>query len=483
MSGSLKRNMLSGIAWQYFQRIGNQMIHFMVSLILARLLMPEDFGTVALLGVFISISNIFIDSGFGNALIQRKEIDDIDTSSVFYLNVVLSFIFYCFVFLCAPFVSNFYEMPQMTSLLRVLAIQVVVMALGCVQHSILVRKMRFKFNFYIGMFSVIISSATGLGMAYSGKGVWSIVFSQLMAQLCTCIGLWYFVAWRPKLTFSWERIKSLFSYGSRILGGSIIDVIYNNIYNLIIGKRYSSADLGFYNRGQLLPTTVIDTASTSFYSVLFPALSSIQDDKERHLSIIRQTARLFSFVVFFVGGMMVVLAPNIIRLLLGEKWMLSVPFMQIVSITVSIAAISVMNQSIQTSIGRSDLYLKTTGISKIISVALVLLASFVNLLVMVIAGTVSAIITLFITSRYNKSLVGYSFSMHLSDILPAVLLSIFTSGIVFLFTLSRMNDFFVIVIGGAVGILVYVGTAFLLKFDAIEYIKNLLLSNKIRRTK
>lgn len=452
------------------------MIHFVVSLVLARLLAPEDFGTIALLGVFIAISNIFIDSGFGNALIQRKEIDDIDTSSVFYLNVVVSLIIYSIVFLCAPIVANFYEMPLITPLLRVLAIQVVIMAFGCVQQSMLVRLMKFKFKFYIGMISVIISSATGIGMAYAGMGVWSIVLSQLMAQLCTCIGLWIFVAWRPKWTFSWERIKSLFSYGSRILGGSIINVIYNNIYNLVIGKKYSSSDLGFYNRGQLLPTTVIDTASTSFNSVLFPALSSIQDDKARYKTLIRRSAKMISFVVFFLAALMLSFSPQIIRLLLGEKWLPAVPFMCIVCCTVCINPLIVINQTISTSLGKSNFYMKTTFASKFIAIGLIALGSMYDVYLMVIAGAVANLLTLIITAKYNKPLIGYTYRDMLQDYMPPLLLSALACGSsYFIVSLISVNYFIDLTIGGMLSALLYLTLAYATKqeslYSMIELIK------------
>ena len=474
MSGSLKHNIISGFAWQYIQRIGDQMIHFIVSLVLARLLMPEDFGTVALLGVFIAISNIFVDSGFGNALIQRKEIDDIDTSSVFYLNIVISIIIYSIVFLCAPFVSIFYGMPQLTALLRVLSIQVVIMSFGCVQQSMLVRQMKFKFKFYIGMISVIVSSTIGIGMAYSGMGVWSIVLSQTAAQLCTCVGLWYFVAWRPKWAFSWERIKSLFSYGSRILGGSIVNVIYNNIYNLVIGKRYSSSDLGFYNRGQLLPTTVIDTVSTSFNSVLFPALSSIQDDKVRYKSLIRKSAKMISFVVFFLAALMLVFSPQIIRLLLGEKWLSAVPFMCIVCCTVCINPLIVINQTISTSLGKSDFYMKTTIASKFIAIGLIAIGSLYSVYMMVIAGAVANILTLLITARYNNPLIGYTYKEMLQDYVPSLLLSALACGLS-IFIVSFIPVYYIIglIIGGLLSVFLYLIMAYVTKQESLTYIQQM----------
>ena len=471
MAESLRRNIITGIVWQYFQRIGNQLIHFIVSLILARLLMPEDFGIVALLGVFITISNIFIDSGFGNALIQRKEIDDVDLNSVFYLNVAISFLIYLAVFLFAPLISSFYDMPQLASLLRVLALQVIFMAFSCVQQSILIRNMKFKNNFYIGMFSVIVSSTVGIIMAYSGKGVWSIVFTQLIAQLCTTIGLWYFVGWRPKLVFSWDRICSLFSYGSRILGGSIINVIYNNIYNLVIGQRYSSVDLGFYNRGQLLPTTIIDTSSTSFNSVLFPALSSIQDDKERYKVLLRKSAKMISFVVFFISAFMLIFSPQIIKFLLGDKWLSSVPFMRIVCCTVCVNPLIVINQTISTSLGRSDYYMKTTIISKLLAICLIGLGTLYDVYFMVFMGTIANIVVWLITARYNSQLIGYTNREMFQDDMPPLFLSALACTIsYFIVTIIPLHYVIELLIGGLLSIILYIAFSFITKQQSLNYI-------------
>lgn len=479
MAESFKRNIISGIAWQYFQRIGNQLIHFVVSIILARILLPEDFGTVALIGVFVTISNIFIDSGFGNAIIQRKNIDDVDTSSVFYLNVAISILIYWISFFCAPIIAVFYEMPILIDLLRVLTLQVVIMAFSCVQQAMLVRNMKFKYNFYIGMISVILSSAVGIIMAYSGMGVWSIVYSQLVAQLCTCIGLWYFVAWKPKFLFSWNRIKSLFSYGSRILGGSLINVIYNNIYNLVIGKRYSSNDLGFYNRGQLLPTTIIDTASTSFNSVLFPALSSVQDDLSRYKALIRRSAKMISFVVFFMAIFMLIYSPQIIRLILGERWLSAVPFMRIVCCTVCVNPLIVINQTISTSLGRSDLYMRTTIFSKLLSICIIAFGSLYHVYIMVLAGAFANMLTLFITARYNKSLIGYTYTEMLMDDLPPLLLSIVACTISYLLvSLLHMNYIIEFILGAVLSVSLYLIVSYITKQQSLTNIIEILTVKK-----
>lgn len=484
MAESLKQNVLSGVVWQYIQRLGSQVVHFVVSIILARLLCPEDFGTIALLGVYISLSNLFIDSGFGNALIQRKDIDDVDTSSVFYLNIGISLIIYSVVYVLAPYVASFYGIPHLIALLRVLSIQIIFMAMGCVQQSMLIRQMKFNLNFRINITGTLLSSAVGVSMAFYGYGVWSIVFSQLTAQFCIMLGLWYFVGWSPKLYFSFNRIQSLFNYGSKILMGSIIGVLYSNLYNIVIGKRYSAADLGYYNRGQLLPNTIIDTAANSINGVLFPALSAIQEDKERHKYIIRRSARMISFIVFFLAAMMFTLAPNIISLLLGEKWLPAVPLMRIVCITLSISPISVLNQSIQTTLGRSDLFLKTTMLSKIVAILIIFTGSLFDLHIMLLAGSVAAVCTFFITRRYNNFLIGYNLWDHIRDVYPPILLSIFTSFFVYLITLLGMNDLFTIFVAGLIGIVIYTLGAYCIRNESMLLIINgarTIYMNKIQR--
>ena len=238
----------------------------------------------------------------------------------------------------------------------------------------------------------------------------------------------------------------------------------------MIGKRYTAADLGYYNRGQLLPNTIIDAAANSVNGVLFPALSSLQNDKERHKMVIRRSERMISFVVFFLAAMMFALAPNVISLLLGEKWLPAVPFMRIVCITLSISPISVLNQSIQTTLGHSDLFLKTTMWSNIVAIVLIFTGSLVNLYVMVTAGSFAAISTLIITGSYNNRLIGYSAREHISDIAPAIILSSVTAVVVYLVTLSGINNVLTIIIGGMIGMCTYSILAYILKFEAMLFI-------------
>ncbi|WP_195438013.1 lipopolysaccharide biosynthesis protein [Parabacteroides goldsteinii] len=470
MKDSFRGKVLSGLFWQYFQRIANQLVGFIVSIILARLLLPEDFGVVALMGVFITVSNIFIDSGFGNALIQRKSIDELDTSSVFYINLFVSFFLYGLLFIISPVIARYYGMPSLSDFLRVQAVQIIIMAFYCVQHSMLVRNMKFRINFYVNFTAVLISAIVGITLAYNAYGVWSLIFSQLSMQFVCCVGLWLLVGWRPKLKFSFKRLQSLLGYSSRILGGSLLHVIYNNVYNLVIGKQYTSSQLGYYNRGQLIPTIIIDNVANTINGVMFSALSSIQDDKERFLSVVRKMVSIVAFIVFLIVSLMLPLASDVISLLLTDKWLPSVPFMRIVCLTVCFTPFILINSAILTSLGESDKYLKTTIISKILSIILILGASLIGIYYMVGAGSIAAVVSVIVTGYWNEKLINYSRMTFLQDILPSMLLGCISACLVYCVTLFKMNSLITLLLGGGVGIIFYLCGAYIFKFRQIQTI-------------
>ena len=478
MEKSLRSNILSGVFWQYFQRIGNQLVHVIVSIVLARLLVPEDFGTIALVGVFITISNIFIDSGFGNALIQKKSIDELDCSSIFYLNLVVALSLYIVIFALAPIVATYYDNSLVCPVLRVQALQIIIMAFYCVQNSLLNRKMLFKQNFKINIVATVVSSVVGIVLAFCNFGVWSLVASQLSLQLSVVVGLWTIVKWYPRKHFSMSRIKEMFSYSSRILGGQLIIVLCNNIYNIVIGKRYSAADLGYYNRGQLLPTTMVDNAATSINSVMFPALSKLQDDHERHLSVFRRTERMLSFFVFLLVSLLIPLSSDIIYVLLGEKWLPATPFMQLVCLTVYFNPFYLLNQALQTSLGRSDLFFKTTLIAKVLSVGIILLGSLYSVTVMVAAGAFASLLTFVLSSMYNKRLENYSFFLLLRDIMPCAVIGMVTSIIVYLFTLLEFHPAVNMFIGGTIGVITYFSIAAITRNESLLFVFNLIKKRK-----
>ncbi len=472
-NNTLKSKVVAGLFWQYFQKISSHTVSFIVSIILARLLLPSDFGLIALISVFIVISNVFIDSGFGNALIQKKDIDEIDTSSVFITNLSISIILYLVIFVCSPWVAEFYQQDLLCPLLRVLSLQIILMSLCCVQNAMLIRNMKFKINFYVNLSAVVLSSFVGITCAYNGQGVWSIVYSQLTMQTVNLIGYWILVGWRPKCVYSFTRIKSLFGYGSRILGGSLLNVVYNNLYNLIIGKRYSSAELGFYNRGQLIPTIIVDNAANTINSVMFPALAKIQDDLPRFLSVVRRMVSMVAFIVFWVVAILFPLSNSIVEVLLTSKWLPAVPFMQIVCVTVCFTPFVLINSAILTALGDSKKYLRAAIISKILAIILICAASFVNVYFMVSMGCVAAALNVFIMGWWNNSMIKYTWSDFIKDISPSFILATITLLIVLLIAQLHLSNLLILSLGGAIGSTVYFGLAYIFRFKSLQMLKEI----------
>ena len=276
-----RKNITKNFFWRFAERCGAQGIAFVVSIVLARLLAPEAYGIIALVTVFTNILNVFVDSGMGNALIQRKNADDTDFSTVFFFNMLLCTVLYMGMFVAAPWIAAFYKDPELTGVIRVLSLTLIISGVKNVQQAYVSRTMQFKKFFFSTLGGTIGSAVIGIAMAYAGFGVWALVAQQIFNQAVDTIILWITVKWRPKLKFSFKRLKKLFAYGWKLLVSSLLDTVYNNIRQVIIGKVYSSADLAYYNKGKHLPYLVITNVNVAIDSVLFPAISSKQDEIDR----------------------------------------------------------------------------------------------------------------------------------------------------------------------------------------------------------
>ena len=281
MKNKTTSTVLSGLIWRYAERCGAQGIQFIVQIVLARLLTPSDYGIIGLITVFIAIAQVFAQSGLGEALVQRKNADDKDFSTVFYFSIIFSIVLYGVLFLCAPIIASFYNMPQLTAVVRVLGISVIIASVNSVQQAYVQKTMQFKRFFWATLGGTIISAFVGIFMAYKGMGVWALVGQQLANQVIDTIILWITVKWRPKFIFSIKRMKELFSYGWKILCVAVFNTVYGNVYSLVIGKFYSAAELGYYNRGKQFPILIITNINSAIDSVLFPVMSEVQDEKQR----------------------------------------------------------------------------------------------------------------------------------------------------------------------------------------------------------
>ena len=446
----------------------------LIAIILARLLLPKDFGVIALIGVFITISGVLIDSGFSNALIQKKEADDKDFSSVFLLNLVLSIFLYSVLFFIAPWVAQFYEEPLLTPVLRVIGFTIVLNALTIIQTVVLSREMQFRKSFNVNIVSAIISGFVGIGMAYQGYGVWSLVFSQLTAKVISTVLLWYYIPWKPTLIFSLNRIKTLFHYGSKILLGALFNAFYNNVYSIVIGKQYNSTVLGYYNRGALMPTLVVDSISNSLGAVMFPALSAHQNDKLALKRMVKRMLQNSVAVVFFLMALLIVIAEPLVRILLTAKWLPSVPYLQLVSITVAFYPLIAINASAITSVGESGKYLKITMINKLIALAMIFAAIPFGVYIMVVAGAVASFISTFISAWPSKAAIGYSAFEQWKDVLPVFILAILAGVAAWPVSFLGLNHWVILSVQSVIVTFIYFTGAYLLKLQLLIDIQQLI---------
>lgn len=472
---NIKSKTVSGLFWRFMERCGAQGVNLIVQIVLARLLTPEAYGTIAIVSVFINILQIFVDSGMGNALIQKKNADDLDFSSVFYFNMLTCFMLYGIMFLVAPFISKFYNNPELTPIIRVVSLVLVISGLKNVQQAYVSRTMQFKRFFFATLGGTIVAAIVGIGMAYAGYGVWALVAQNLVNQIIATFVLWFTVRWRPKLLFSFSRLKDLISYGWKLLVSALIDTVYINIRQLIIGKMYSSTDLGLYNKGQQLTYTVINNINVSIDSVLFPALSSEQDDRERVKVITRRSIKTSSYIIWPLMMGMAMVAEPFVELFLTHKWIDVVPFIRVFCISYAFYPIHTANLNAIKAIGRSDLFLKLEIIKKTVGMAVLFATMWSGPLAMAYGVLVAGIISQIINSWPNRKLLGYSYIEQMKDILPYIIISIIMGGCVYAIACMPINYFVMLLLQVITGIIIYVGLSKILKIDSYQYIKEILM--------
>lgn len=470
----LKQKTISGLAWRFFERCGAQGVNLLVQIILARLLLPEMFGTIALVTVFINILQIFIDSGMGNALIQKKNADDTDFSSVFYFNIVLSVFLYIGMFAISPYIAKFFDDGQLTSVVRVMSITLIIGGVKNVQQAYVSKNMMFKKFFFSTLIGTIVAAFVGVIMAYKGYGVWALVAQDLTNKAIDTLVLWITVKWRPKILFSWIRLKGLVSYGWKLLASALIDTVYNNARQLIIGKMYKPASLGFYNRGQQFPDTIINNINTSIDSVIFPAMSSEQDDKVRLKALTRRAIKTSSYIIWPIMVGMATIATPLISFLLTDKWLGAVPYLRIFCLINALYPIHTSNLNAIKALGRSGLYLKLEIIKKILGVVAIAITMWYGPMAIVYGLLATSVISQIINAWPNKKLLDYSYLEQVKDILPYIVMSGIMAVSIYFIALIRIPRIYVLCIQVTVGVAVYIALSKLFKIDSYDYIKDIL---------
>lgn len=469
-----KNRVLSSLFWKLMERGGTQGIQFIVSIILARLLLPEDYGIIALVVIFTSIAGVFVQSGLNTALIQKKEADAADFSSVFYLSLFIACLIYIVLFFSAPFIAAFYKIPEITPVFRVLSITLFFGALNSIQNAVVARKLQFKKLFFSSTGAILVSGTVGIFMAYTGYGVWALVGQQISNQLFGTLILWFTVKWRPHLLFSLKRVKALFSFGWKLLVSGLIDTVYRELRSLIIGKMYNPAMLGFYNRGQQFPSLFVSNINGSIQSVMLPVLASHQDNRPRVKEMMRRAIVTSSFIIFPMMVGLAVTAEPLVKLLLTDKWLPCVPFLQIFCASYALMPIHTANLQAINALGRSDIFLKLEIIKKIIGLSILAVTVFYGIYAIALGMVLSGIISSFINAYPNKDLLNYSYKEQWSDIYPSLLLSLVMGAVVYSFKWLGLSLLVTLIIQICVGVVLYVAMAWLFKLECFTYLMSTL---------
>lgn len=467
------KKIFSNLIWRFFERVGAKLISIVVNLILARLLAPELFGTVAIVLVFTEILSVFIDSGFGTALIQKKDADDLDFSSVFFFNLVMCTALYLLLFACAPWLSRIYRRPELTKIFRLVGTVLLISGVRNVQQAYVSRNMLFKRFFFSTLGGTVCAAVAGIWMAYRGCGVWAYVCQYLANNLVGTVILWFTVDWRPKLQFSLERLKVLFSYGWKLLVSGLLNTISEKLRPLIIGFRFTSADLAFYNEGMLFPNLIVENVNASIDSVLLPALSEQQDSAENVKAMTKRAVQISSYILWpMMIGLFACARPTV-QLILGEQWLECVPFIRIFALYYVLYPIHTANLNAIKAMGRSDIFLKLEIVKKIIDLAIVVSTLFIGVKAMAAGLLLDGALSLFINSFPSKKLFGYGFAEQLRDIAPTVALAVLMGAAVMAVELLQLPTLLTLAVQILLGVAIYAAGSVLTKSESLNYVINI----------
>ena len=469
---NLKRKVISGLFWRYMERTLAQGIQLLVTIVLARILMPEEYGTVALISVLINIALVFVQNGFGNALIQKANADSTDFSTAFYFSLGLSLIIYLILYVTAPYVSAFYRNSELTPLIRGLSVSIIIASMGTVQQAYVSRTMQFKKFFFSTLTGTIVSAFTGIGAALMGLGAWALIIQQLTNQSIDTLILWFTSGWRPTKEFSAKSLRHIFTYGWKLLVSGLIDTVYSNLYTLIIGKRFSAGDVGYYEKGRQFPALIIMNVNATIQSVLFPALSSQQSDRSRTKAMTRRAIKTSTFIIFPCMAGLSVIARPLIALVLTEKWLPAVSYLRFFCLIYAVWPVHTANLQAINALGRSDIFLKLEIVKKALGITVLIITIPMGLRAMMIGSCIVCYIGMILNASPNTRLLNYSLVELARDLMPAALLSAFMAAVILCVGSLIDNDLAKLFVQVILGACVYAGAAALVKSDSFIYILN-----------
>lgn len=468
-----RKAVFSNLIWRFMERCGAQLVSVVVSFVLARMLDPSVYGLVAKVTIITSIMLVFVDSGMANSLIQKKDPDDLDFSSVFFFNVAFCLVLYVGLFFAAPLIAEYNGQPELTAIVRVLGLTVVVAGVKNVQQAYVSKTMQFKRFFFATLGGTAVSAAVGIAMAYKGFGVWALVAQQLSnVTINTCV-LWLTVGWRPKAMFSLERLRALLGYGWKLLASGLLDTVYNKLREIFIAVFYTDTDLAFYNRGNALPNLIVENINSSIDSVLLPVLSAEQDHAEQVREMTRRAIKVSSYIIMPLMMGLAVCAEPFVRFFLTEKWLPCVPYLRIFCFTYSFYPLHTANLNAIKAMGRSDLFLILEIVKKAVGITALLLTMRLGVYPMALSLLATSMLSQIINAWPNSRLLNYSYLRQLADLLPTILLAAAMGACIYPVSLLGLSDIVTLVIQVPLGVLVYVLGSKLLRIDSFEYLMSI----------
>lgn len=484
MSDMGSRRIGSGLIWKLLERFGVQGAQFILQIFLARILAPEHYGVLTLMLVFTTLANVFVQSGFNTALVQNKDVTDEDYSSVLWVSLGIAAVLYGIIFAAAPLIAVFYEAPEIVAPLRVLALMLLPGALNSVQLAKISRDMRFNMVFISSISATVVSGVAGIVVAAMGGGLWALVVQSLLNVTVSCVVMRFTSRLKLRFVCNFRRVLVLFSYGWKLLVSALLDTLYQDIRSLVIGKKYDNGTLGYYNKGKSFPQLLINSVNGAIQSVMLPAMAGEQDDRKKVKHLMRGAVTMSSYLMFpMMAGLAAVAEPTV-RLLLTEKWLPCVPYLQIYCFTFAFYPVHTSNLQAINAVGRSDIFLKLEIAKKTLGIAMLTVAVFCfdSPIAIAMTGAISAVTSSFINAFPGKKLIDYSYFEQMRDILPSMLLSLGMFAAVYFLgnalAALGVHDLLVLITQIAAGVAIYVGVSAALRFDeykmAIGLIKSLL---------
>lgn len=473
-------NVSSNLLWRFLERFGAQGVTLIVSIVLARVLDTEVYGTVALVTVITTILQVFVDCGLGSALVQKKDADSLDFSTVFYFNFLVCIMLYIGLFIMAPFISIFYNRPVLTSLIRTSGLLLIISGFKNIQNAYVSRHLLFKKYFFATLGGTLTAAIVGIYMAYNGMGVWSLVTQNLVNQFIDTLILWFVVEWKPTLEFSLQRLKRLLSFSWKLLISSLLDTLWNQLRQLIIGKRYSSNDLAFYNKGNEYPYYATLALNSSIDSVLLPVMSSSQDNVEEVKAMTRRAIKTSSYILWPIMMGLASCSKALISVILTDKWLPAMPYLIIFCIVYAFYPIHTANLNAIKALGRSDTFLRLEIIKKISNLVIIVCTMWYGVFWLALGSIIGSILGQLINSWPNRELLNYKYKEQLLDILPYIIISVCMGIVVYSLNFINIANWEILILQIIVGVVFYISISYVLKIDSFFYCVNI-VKNLIKK--